>query len=362
MLASLACGLFSIPRIIDFCIAHKLYDEPNERKVHRNKIPRLGGICFLPGMLLSSLIGIVVYNAQNEGQMIEINVWAIVFGFSLVIIYIVGTVDDMVGLGAKVKFVVQMLAASLLPAFGLYLNSLYGFLGFVEIPFWIGALLTLFVIVFINNAINLIDGIDGLSSGLSVIALIGFLCIFLNHGMLVYCVLASGLIGVLLAFAYFNVFGKVENNRKIFMGDSGSLTIGFISGALFVKCVMVRPDLRMFSFAEVVLAYSLLIVPVYDVVRLIIVRSWHRQPLFGADKNHVHHKLLRAGLTQHQALLLLLFLSLVFIGLNMVMVCCLTDDINIIVLVDIVLWLIFHYGVDHAIRRRGQEVYVFMKS
>jgi UDP-GlcNAc:undecaprenyl-phosphate GlcNAc-1-phosphate transferase len=160
---------------------------------------------------------------------------------SLLIIYSTGIVDDLIGLDAKVKFATQIIAACILPFCGLYINNLYGLFGIHAIPYYIGFPLTILTIVFIDNAMNLIDGIDGLSASLSIIALAGFAYCFIHNGLIVYAILIAGLIGILVTYLYFNIWGDPNKNRKIFMGDSGSLTLGFILGFLFVKALRNDP-------------------------------------------------------------------------------------------------------------------------
>ena len=354
---SSVCGFIFIPLIMNFCKKKGLYDLPDSRKIHKNAIPRLGGISFMPSMVLASLVVVAVYYQQIFNQQIQLSTWSIGFFFSLLIIYGVGIVDDLVGLGAKTKFTAQIIAAIVLPLSGLYINNLYGFCGIEEIPFIVGAPLTVFVMVFISNAINLIDGIDGLSAGLSFIALTGFLiCFMREEDMTTYCILIAGLMGVLVPFFYFNIFGKAEKNRKIFMGDSGSLTLGFILGFLFVKFTMDNPKVMTFSFDSMMLAYSLLIVPVYDVVRVSLVRMRHKVPIFRADKNHIHHKLLRTGQNQHQVLACILLLAIAYIAINIILwpMC----DMSTLVLIDIAVWLAFHMCINLAIRKNGQQVYL----
>ena len=316
-LLSIICGVVFTPLILDFCKRKRLYDIPNERKVHKNATPRLGGVSFLPSMLLASLITVIAYNHNIHDQQVKVSTWTLGFFFSLLLIYGVGLIDDLVGLGAKTKFSVQIVAATVLPLCGLYINNLYGFCGIHEIPFGIGSVLTVFVIVFVSNAINLIDGIDGLSAGISLIALMGFLVCFVREGIIEYCILISGLAGILIPFLYYNILGKAEENRKIFMGDSGSLTLGFILGFLFVKFTMDNPNVKHFRLESMMLAYSLLIVPSFDVVRVSLVRLFHKTHIFQADKNHIHHKLMRTGMNQHQALISILAIALVFIFINL---------------------------------------------
>lgn len=353
-LVSMACGILFIPLVIGFCRKKNLYDLPNARKVHKCGVPRLGGVCFLPCMLLAFLIAMSVFNSSSSDSQITLNLWSVYFFISLLMVYAVGLVDDLIGLEAKTKFFVQLVAASLLPMAGLYINNLYGFCGINGIPFVIGAPLTVFIIVFIDNAMNLIDGIDGLSSGISFFALSGFLYCFLREGLWIYGILVAGLMGVLLSFMFFNLFGKAGKN-KIFMGDSGSLTIGFILGFLFVKFSMDNPNVMPFRRDSMLLAYTLLVVPVFDVCRVILVRMLHRRPIFGADKNHIHHKMIRAGLSQHGALIAILLTALLFIAVNFVM----ADFCNIttVVVTDIVVWLGVQQWVNYCIGKNKKEVF-----
>ena len=205
---SLISGAVLIPVIIKFCRKHKLYDLPDTRKLHNTMIPRLGGIAFLPSMLFAFIMSLLVLSHVLGGMEVTIGLWSCVFIVSIFIIYSVGVIDDLIGLGPKVKFLAQTLSALLLPLSGLYINNLYGFLGIWDVPFYIGAPLTVFVLVYIDNAINLIDGIDGLAGGLAVISLLGFLFCFMREGVWAYSVLIAGLIGVLTAYLYFNVFGN----------------------------------------------------------------------------------------------------------------------------------------------------------
>lgn len=357
ILVSALCGFFFIPIIMNFCKEKKLYDIPNSRKVHKRAIPRLGGIAFLPSMLLAFLgtVFAYAYSSVNE-QEVTLSLWSLYFFVSLVLIYGVGLVDDLIGLNAKTKFLVQIMAAALLPASGLYVNNLFGFLGIHEIPYMVGAPLTVFIIVFVNNAINLIDGIDGLSASISLIALTGFLVCFLMEGLWLYGILIAGLMGVLVPFLYFNLFGSPEKNRKIFMGDSGSLTLGFILGFLAVKYAMVNPNVMATNPHSLIIGLTLLVVPVFDVVRVSLMRIINHRPIFDADKNHIHHKLMRTGLNQHQTLVCILLLDLFYIFLNIPL--CDKISSTLIVAIDIVVWVLFHLAVNMALRKRGQCVFL----
>ena len=316
-LLSMVCGAFFTPAILDFCKRKKLYDIPNERKVHTKAIPRLGGISFFPSMMLAFSIMLVIM-AHTKAEESSINIWSASYLAGLAVIYIVGIVDDLIGLKAMTKFTAQIFSACLLPMTGLYINNLYGLFGIYEIPEFVGIPLTVFLIVFIDNAINLIDGIDGLASSVSLLAMGGFLAYFVHYGVFMntYSILVAGMMGALVAFIYFNMFGTTERNTKIFMGDSGSLSLGFTLGFLAVKTAMDNEEAWAFRPEAVLVPITLLFVPTVDVVRVTFYRLFHHRPVFDADKNHIHHKLMQTGMSQHQALFFILVLSSVIIATN----------------------------------------------
>ena len=352
---SIAAGFIMIPIILNFCKRKNLYDIPNERKLHKNAIPRLGGISFMPSMVLAFLLALLMMAKNTGHETIHVSLYSCCFFIGLVMVYIVGIVDDLIGLTAKSKFAVQIAAATLLPLTGLYINHLYNFLGIGDIPFWAGAALTVFMIVFIDNAINLIDGIDGLAAGLSFLALGGFLTCFMHFHLVTYCVLIAGLMGVLVPYLYFNICGKAEKNRKIFMGDSGSLTLGFILGFLFVKLAMVNLHSGDARREGLTLSITMLVVPMFDVVRVVITRFRHKRPLFLADKNHIHHKIMRAGLNQHQTLFTILLTAIVFGALNILLIFTFGQTLTFVLTLDVVLYTVFHLVLDQIIKKKGRQ-------
>ena len=348
-LVSLICGLVFTPLILDFCKRKRLYDIPSERKVHKNATPRLGGISFFPSMLTAFFI-VLLFTPIVERDVLPVNIWSAVFLAGLLIIYGIGIIDDLVGLKATTKFAIQIATACLLPFAGLYVNNLYGLFGIYEIPYWLGVPLTVFIIVFIDNAINLIDGIDGLAASLSLLALAGFLAYFKYHGVYVYTytIIVAGMMGALVAFAYFNLFGKAERNTKIFMGDSGSLSLGFTLGFLAVKCAMDNNNIWPYRPEAIIVPLTLLIVPTADVVRVTLFRLRHHKPLFDADKNHIHHKLMRAGLNQHQALVCIIGLAAGYIVMNGLLY--MVTSPTVIVIVDIVLYCIVNLCINRKMK------------
>lgn len=346
---SLLLGAVFTPAILDFCKRKKLYDIPNERKVHKNATPRLGGISFLPSMLLAFVFFLLASSWNNQLDH-TFNIWSASYLVGLFVIYVVGIVDDLIGLKAKTKFLAQIIAASLLPLSGLTINNLYGLFGIYEIPYWTGVIFTIFAIVFIDNAINLIDGIDGLAGSISLLALGGFLGYFVSYDVFryTYTILAAGMMGTLVAFLYYNLFGKAEKNTKIFMGDSGSLSLGYTLGFFAIKIAMDNPIIWEIRNEAFLYPLTLLFVPIADVVRVSFHRLYHNKPVFDADKNHIHHKLMRAGLNQHQALLFILLISVAIYAINYVLYPVLSS--TIIIVIDILLYLVVNLLINLRIK------------
>lgn len=347
------CGFIITPMILNFCKRKNLYDIPNARKIHKSLVPRLGGISFLPSIMITFIVMLIICTYSNE-QLIMVSVGSAGFMLGAVILYLIGILDDLIGLKAKTKLIAQIAAASLLPFTGLYINNLYGLFGIYEIPYYIGVPLTILIIVFIDNAINMIDGIDGLASGLSLLALLGFLAYFVYYNVFIssYCILVTGLIGTLIAFMYFNIYGKTENNNKLFMGDSGSLTLGFSLGFLAIKCAMNNTATWPNRPESIIIPMSLLFVPAVDLVRVTLYRICHHLPLSMADKNHIHHKLIQAGLSQHQALGIIISLALLIDVTNY----CLFAQIGStwLLVIDIII-----YGLTYSVLRlyrKGQRI------
>lgn len=338
---SACCGLIMIPALLRFCQKRKLYDLPNIRKVHHTLVPRLGGTAFMPSMALSASIVIVVISLTGNNHKIVLSTWSLAMMLSAMIIYCVGVVDDIFGLDAKVKFTMQIIASAIIPFCGLWINNLYGLFGIHEIPAYLGMPLTVFLFVFIDNAFNLIDGIDGLAATLAILALIGFIYCFSPYDLIAYEVMIAGLIGILASYLRYNLWENAEKGSKIFMGDSGSLTLGFILAFLFVKAIAVNPNVMPMSTRRVLIAYSLLIIPTYDVVRVVLHRLRWKMPIFDADKSHIHHKLMELGLSQHQVLISILGLAIAYIALNLVMYDFGGVGLTTILIVDVATYTIF---------------------
>lgn len=353
MLSILFAGIL-IPQILLVSFRRKLFDEPDERKIHRGAVPRLGGIAFTPVICfsVSLLLGLAFLLGDKEIEfLMRKNAQAVSFGFcALLMMYLTGMADDLIGVRYRAKFVVQIFCAALLVGGGLCITDLHGVLFLNHISPWFGIPLTLLVVVYVINAINLIDGIDGLCSGLSSAAFIIYGIAFLMLGKPFYAMLSFASLGVLVQFFYYNVFGNAERGKKIFMGDTGSLTIGlllvFEGLTLLNSAPQVVPT---FQTNPIIFAISPLLIPCFDVARVFIRRIRKHGNPFLPDKTHIHHKLLAMGLPQRVAMVLIVIAAVVFSMLNIFLSRYI--EVNLLILIDMAVWVLVNLWLSKRISK-----------
>lgn len=350
-LLSVLLAIVIIPRIIFISYKKRLFDEPDARKVHTTPIPRLGGLAFLPIIVISLCVvtGIRYYtnNPVDSLWSSSLFIQYLFFIVGLTMLYLIGVADDLVGVGYRYKFVVQFLAACLFPISGLWINNLGGLMGLYEIPACLGIPLTIFLTVYITNAINLIDGIDGLASGLSCIALglLIIVCVLVNQWT--HALLAAATLGVVMVFYYYNVFSL--SGRKLFMGDAGSLTLGYVLSFLILhfwqKNILWDPFIMNLNMVTL----STLFIPLFDVIRVFYSRVREGRNPFIPDKNHIHHRLLRTGMRVRMVMFTLLSISLFLVTINFVL--SLYINTTLMLLLDFFLWIIMHLIIRYYIAK-----------
>lgn len=334
-------------------IAHtrKLFNNINERTVHTGLIPRLGGISFLPVIAFS-----VCFFGWISGMLFQDEL-AWFLGYSelfllfaaMLIVYGMGAEDDVIGLSYKPKFAGQSVASILLLCTGVYIHSLRGFICSCEFPWWIGLPLSFVFLLFIINSLNLIDGIDGLAGGLSLIAFLFYTLIFIYTKMYVYALVCAAASGVLLGFLRFNIWGRVEKKNKIFMGDTGSLTLGILLGFMSLRVFNIPGD-GYLSRMPIASAIAPLMLPCLDLVHVFTMRLARGKNPFEADRTHIHHRVMALGFSQRQTLYILLatsaLLTLLNAGASMYI------DINILVVLNLLLWIGANYYLAHQAKQR----------
>lgn len=312
---SLVFSLVCTPLVIKLCNSHGLLDIPNARKVHKYGIPRLGGTLFMPSLGLGVIITLLIMY-EDIDHPLEIGVSNVMMVVGAIMIYIIGIFDDLKGMKATHKFIIQTIAALLFPLCNLMISNLHGLFGIHEIPLWISYPLTVFVILLIVNAMNLIDGIDGLASSLAFLILGSFAYLYFNMGAYLFCLISIGLAGATLAFFFFNMYGKV-GRLKTFMGDSGSLFLGYVIAYLAIKYQMSN-GVHSFTYREesLLISFTLVFLPCIDVIRVALQRKFNRKDMFEADKTHIHHCIMQIGLDMHQTLAVIITMFIAFCLIN----------------------------------------------
>ena len=320
-LFAVSLGMVIIPRILVISHKKRLYDVPDARKVHTMPVPRLGGLSFFPVILMSMflVIGFRLYFWDVNVSGLSFNMlYEYLFLFvGMTLLYLVGVCDDLVGVGYRYKFAVQIAAAFLLVLSGNWFDSFGGLFGIYSVPVWVGVPFTVFIVVYITNAINLIDGIDGLASGLCCIALSVLSVIFFLRG---------------------------QYGHKLFMGDAGSLTLGYVISFLIIHMSVTNEVSPTLSNPYMVIAFSTVLVPLLDVIRVVLHRLREHKNPFLPDKNHFHHKLLRTGMRVRMVMVTILGIALSFIGLNAWLAWWM--NITFLLAINLILWSLLHLTIN----------------
>lgn len=299
----------TIPPIIRVSIAKHLYDTPNSRKASKVVVPTLGGVAIFIGFILSTIIATDGYNFGELKYLIA----------AVILMFFVGLKDDMMDISARKKLLVQLSTAIMLIVLGNFrFTNLQGTFGLYEISYPVSFALTLFIMIALINAFNLIDGIDGLASGISILISMVFGTWFLLSGHYEYGITCFSLAGSLIAFFIYNVFGK---KHKIFMGDTGSLILGVIMVILVIKFNEFNINqLAPYAIRNApVVSIGILIIPVIDTLRVFFIRISEGRSPFSPDMNHIHHNFLKLGNSHLKSTLLIGSINVLFIIYTLVL-------------------------------------------
>lgn len=300
----------AIPTIIKISRRKNLMDEPGARSSHLRKIPNLGGIAVF--FSLGVCAPIFAYELFDR--------YKFLFA-SFIILFFVGVMDDIMVLRAYKKLIAQILVSALMViGSDVRIRSLFGLFGVDEINYYFSILFSIVTFIILINAFNLIDGIDGLAGGYTVVtsALFGisFFGLGSNNDPLV--ILCAIIIAATVGFLIYNLSNKRSN--KIFMGDTGSMILGFLlafTGISFIDIFIEKKEAVFYHLQSApVIAVAILILPIVDTITVIITRLYHGKSVMSPDKNHIHHKLLNLGLTHRRstAYIITYFLFIIFVA------------------------------------------------
>jgi len=292
---------FVIPKIIKVSIIKNLFDVPNHRSAAKQIVPTLGGISIFAGFIISLILASNSLNIDDLKYMFV----------AVIVMFFIGLKDDIIGLSAKKKFIIQIVTAIYLVILGNYrITNLHGILGIQEINFISGTILSVIAIVGIINAVNLIDGIDGLASGIGILISTVFGFWFLYAGDYIYAITCASLAGSLVAFFLYNTFGTTN---KIFMGDTGSLILGTIIALLAIHFNELNPVNENIEHGLPAISLAIIIIPVIDTIRIFAIRLSMGKSPFSPDMNHIHHLLLRLTGSHLKTCMIIITVNAIFI-------------------------------------------------
>ncbi len=293
---AMVISIVLIPLWITVCKRWKLFDEPDNRKFHVSATPSMGGIAIFAGLFIAYLVFAEIYDHEKIRYL---------FG-AVLILFFTGFFDDLMDIPASKKMLWQILSTCVIYYGGFRIHSFDGLLWIYEFPELFQFPITLFLVVLFTNAYNFIDGVDGLAASLGIVITSCFGAMFFHYGKTDYAVLSFCATGALLGFLFFNF-----SPAKIFMGDTGSLVIGFMISAMTIELLnsgIAQPDI---AFSPVLLV-AILFIPLYDITRVFLIRILNGSSPFHADNNHMHHLMLGFGFGHRSVAFLLTSMGLLF--------------------------------------------------
>lgn len=349
LFATSILSYIALRRLSRMVYAQSVFDQENERTVHKGAIPRLGGVIFFPIITLA----VSLFLAINSVLSISIHFpleefYDLLFLLpAMILLYAIGVIDDLVGLSYRQKFKAQILSSSILFLSGVSLSGLDGLLFIEELPKILQYPIVVFFFLMVINSINLIDGIDGLATSLVLLGMLFYIPFFIYVNMYLYVIICVSVIGCLGAFLRMNLYGTTEKRTKIFMGDTGSLTLGLLLS--FMALRLLTPIANTALPLPYVVAP--LLIPCFDLFHVFVLRILSKKNPFKPDKSHIHHRLMALGLTQRQTLVVILLYSIAFSLFNIFGYPFF--NINVLLLLDIVIWITSNMLIANLSRKRG---------
>ena len=328
-----------MPSILHVARARHLYDDVGHfRKQHDHGIPRLGGVAIFISFIITTLLFSLIDKALPLSYLL----------ISCIILFTMGLKDDLSGVNSSTKFLIQFIVAAILVLLGdVRVTSMYGIFNIFNLPYIPSAILSILLIMLIVNAFNLIDGIDSLAATTGIIVNSTFALLFIYIKQYELAAICLAIVGATVGFLRYNI-----TPAKIFMGDTGALLIGLISAVMAIKYIEISKYASTSTFTAPALTVAILIGPVFDTLRVFTIRILSRKSPFEADRNHMHHRLLKLGFDHLQATLCLSALNLVAIGIVLVF-----SDLSNTLLITLILLIliVFNWLVTFCIRSKERE-------
>ncbi len=347
--------LYCTPPLIKVAILKRLFDEPGGRKIHKRIVPTIGGIIIFAATLFSFALWFSIDGYEENVPAIKkyIQEFKLIVATSL-ILFFVGVKDDIIGTSPIKKLVAHVIVGLILVQIGgIRITSLHGIFDVEQIPEWASIFLSLFTYSVVVNGFNLIDGVDGLAAGVGLIAASSMGAWFVMAQDYVLASLAFSLAGALLGFLVFNF-----TPAKIFMGDSGSLTIGLIICILAIKLIEYPAEnLKGVTLyiSKPVFAISALIYPLADTLRIFIIRAAKGNSPFSADRNHMHHRIIDCGMGHGGTVMIIYMFNIGAIGVSLLSVYLVNNSVGLFMLVAYTLLCALILDMTYRAKKRKQK-------
>ena len=360
LLLAVALAMYIIPRILMVSVKKELNLPPRLSDKSKRTVPRLGGVSLFPIMVISVGAAVVsclmdmtgeqsLFDGESESSFVQY-MFAIA---GLTTMYLLGVMDDLIGVSFLSKIGIQFLASLLIPLSGLYINDLHGLLGIYELPAWLGILGTMVTIWFISNAIPMLDDIDGLASGLAMLAfsVLGILAFIASQPFLL--MICAAMVGMLIPFFLRNVMGWRIGWRNIYLGDTGGLTIGYMLA--FVVVALSRQGGNTLPDGIIMVCFGTLLLPMFDVVRVAIMRTVNNRSVFDRDNNHIHHRLMMGGMSPGNVLITIILVTAFFVLLNVVGV-WLEWNLSLLLIGNVTCWVMLQVVISYFKNKNRDKI------
>lgn len=343
------------PKVLKISIMKNLVDNPDARKLQRNPVPVMGGIAVFFGIVIGICSSQMMFNSPNVFMLVA----------AMLIMLYTGTIDDIIGLSPTIRFIIEILVVLWM----MYINKssidcFWGLWGVDTIPQWISYPLTIFASVGIINAINLIDGVNGLSSGFCFMASVMFAIIFYTTGNTVMAIIATSAAGAIIPFFFHNVFGY---HTRMFIGDGGTLVIGMMMSMFTISILgqnSVCADYAESGLSLVAMTLAILAIPVFDTLRVMTSRIIRGTSPFHPDKTHLHHLFIELGFSHAGTTISILtinFLVVVLWFVSYKLGASIEVQLYIVIALSILTTFIFYTYANKKMKKQGKTLAFFRK-
>jgi UDP-GlcNAc:undecaprenyl-phosphate GlcNAc-1-phosphate transferase len=333
---------FAIPSILHVARFRHLYDDLGHfRKSHDHGIPRLGGVAIFVSFTITSLLFCMTDKSLPINYLLT----------ACIILFAMGLKDDLSGVNSNTKFLIQFIVCAILVVLGnIRLTSMYGVFGIYDLPYLLSVGISILIVLLVVNAFNLIDGIDGLAATTGIVVNGTFAALFIYTHQFELAAVSLSMVGAILGFLRFNI-----TPAKIFMGDTGSLLIGLISAVMALKFMGINQGVNSRAaeiFSVPALTFAILIGPIFDTVRVFIIRIANGVSPFAADRNHIHHRMLRLGFNHLQTTIILTSINVASI---LMVVLFKSYGNTILILLIILVSFVFNWMITFFLRSKERE-------